>query len=114
MYIVERCASGILDISKSRFIHKLNKLSETYKKDELGRNHWMVETRKQLYLNNYKRVEDIFLDNGKVDEAIEMYQSLHKYDEAIRIAEKYRHSNVNRSFHKIDRRNEVRLFQILD
>ena len=35
---------------------------------------------------NFKMAESILLEQGYVDEAIEMYQELHKWDEAIAVA----------------------------
>ena len=35
---------------------------------------------------NFKLAESILLEHGYVDEAIEMYQELHKWDEAIAVA----------------------------
>ena len=35
----------------------------------------------------FKLAETILLEQGHVDEAIEMYQELHKWDEAIAVAE---------------------------
>ena len=36
---------------------------------------------------NFKMAESILLEQGYVDEAIEMYQDLHKWDEAIAVAQ---------------------------
>jgi intraflagellar transport protein 172 len=36
---------------------------------------------------NFKMAETILLEQGHIDEAIEMYQELHKWDEAIAVAE---------------------------
>jgi len=36
---------------------------------------------------NFKMAESILLEQGYVDEAIEMYQELHKWDEAIAVAQ---------------------------
>ena len=35
---------------------------------------------------NFKLAESILLEHGYVDEAIEIYQELHKWDEAIAVA----------------------------
>ena len=35
----------------------------------------------------FKLAETILLEQGHVDDAIEMYQELHKWDEAIAVAE---------------------------
>lgn len=42
----------------------------------------------------FHRAEAILLDNNEIEEAMEMYQELHKWDESIKIAEKKNHSDV--------------------
>ncbi len=36
---------------------------------------------------NFRLAESIYLENNQLDEAIEMYQSLYRWDDAIEIAE---------------------------
>lgn len=43
----------------------------------------------------FHRAESILLENNEVEEAMEMYQELHKWDETIKIAEKKSHPDVN-------------------
>ena len=35
----------------------------------------------------YKMAESIYLEQNNIDEAMEMYQEMHKWDEAIEVAE---------------------------
>lgn len=45
---------------------------------------------------NFKAAESIFLENQAVNEAIEMYQNIYKWDEAIDIAEAKNHPNLDK------------------
>lgn len=47
----------------------------------------MVRAKLAILDKNFKTAENILLEQGHVDEAIEMYQELHKWDEAIAVAE---------------------------
>jgi intraflagellar transport protein 172 len=42
----------------------------------------------------FPQAEALFLDHDEVDEAMEMYIELHKWDESIKIAEKKNHPDV--------------------
>ena len=42
----------------------------------------------------FHRAEDILLQNDEVEEAMAMYQELHRWDESIKIAEKKNHPDV--------------------
>jgi putative ubiquitin-RnfH superfamily antitoxin RatB of RatAB toxin-antitoxin module len=63
---------------------------------------------------NYKLAESIFLENQAINEAIEMYQSIYKWDEAIDVAE----AKVN-IYRKLETKqfsvksNRIRLFRII-
>ena len=45
-----------------------------------------VQAKLAVLDKNFKLAESILLEHGYVDEAIEMYQELHKWDEAIAVA----------------------------
>ncbi|KAK2546717.1 Intraflagellar transport protein 172-like protein [Acropora cervicornis] len=51
-----------------------------------GTNHVRVRAKLAVLDKNFKLAESILLEHGYVDEAIEMYQELHKWDEAIAVA----------------------------
>ena len=52
-----------------------------------GTNHVKVRAKLAVLDKNFKMAESILLEQGYVDEAIEMYQDLHKWDEAIAVAQ---------------------------
>ncbi|KAF1773853.1 WD40/YVTN repeat-like-containing domain [Phytophthora cactorum] len=90
--IAERCAAALGDVARSRYLRKLNKL-DWQEKDRLnGLAHWKVRARLAVLKNDYRSAEHLLLAQGQVDEAIEMYQHLHKWEDAIRVAEAKNHS----------------------
>ena len=52
-----------------------------------GTNHVRVRAKLAVLDKNFKLAETILLEQGYVDEAIEMYQELHKWDEAIAVGQ---------------------------
>ena len=61
----------------------------------------MVRAKLAILDKNFKTAESILLEQGHVDEAIEMYQELHKWDEAIAVAEAkvgYKDSVIHSAF----------------
>lgn len=61
-----------------------------------AREPYVVKARIAQLDKNFKSAESIFLENQAINEAIEMYQSLYKWEEAIDVAEaKVVHSDSN-------------------
>lgn len=91
--IAERCAAALGDLARSRYLRKVNKLDalERNKFDD-GVAHWRVRARLALLKNDFRSAEHLLLSQAQVDEAIEMYQHLHKWEDAIRVAEAKNHS----------------------
>merc|ERR1711871_1144903 len=56
-----------------------------------GQDHYMVRSRMALLRKDLRSAEEELLNQGKVEECIEMYQNLSKYSDAIRVAEQTRH-----------------------
>ena len=49
--------------------------------------HPAVRAQLAVFEKQFKLAESIYLEQGQVDEAMEMYQELHKWDESLAIAE---------------------------
>ena len=56
--------------------------------------HWAVRSMLAQLRGDYTRAERVFVKQGQVDEAIEMYQTLHRWDDAIKVAEQASHPDV--------------------
>ena len=52
-----------------------------------GFDDYKVRARMAIMDHNFKLAESIYLEQNNVEEAMEMYQELHKWDEAIEVAE---------------------------
>ena len=91
--IAQRCAAAVGDVARARFLGNVNDMR--YKAElENGMNggdHFMVRSKMSLLQKDLAGAEEELLNQGKVDECIEMYQNLSKYDAAIRVAEQTRH-----------------------
>ncbi|XP_015754892.1 PREDICTED: intraflagellar transport protein 172 homolog [Acropora digitifera] len=88
LHIAERCFAALGDVSKAKALQQINKIAEQ-SAEEMGgdgTNHVRVRAKLAVLDKNFKLAESILLEHGYVDEAIEMYQELHKWDEAIAVA----------------------------
>lgn len=89
LHVAERCYAALGDVSKARYLHKLVSIqdyaSENY--DGNGANHYMVRAKLAVLDKQFKRAEAVLLEQGQVETAMEMYQELHRWDEAIQVAE---------------------------
>ncbi|MPC28982.1 Intraflagellar transport protein 172 [Portunus trituberculatus] len=56
--------------------------------------HYEVQARLAILEQQFKTAESIYLDNNQLDAAMEMYQDLHKWDEAVQLAEIKGHPDV--------------------
>ncbi|KAF0719234.1 hypothetical protein AaE_010489, partial [Aphanomyces astaci] len=94
--IAERCVAALGDVCRCRYLRKVNKV-DWMEKGRMGEGmvHWKVRSKLAQLKNDYRSAEHILLSQGQVDEAIEMYQILHKWEDAIRVAEAKNHSAID-------------------
>merc|ERR1719183_477252 len=59
-----------------------------------GSQYFMAQAKMAILAKQFQRAEAILLDHNELDEALAMYQELHKYDESIRLAERKKHPKV--------------------
>eukprot|EP01015_Nassula_variabilis_P036085 TRINITY_DN9229_c0_g2_i1.p1 TRINITY_DN9229_c0_g2~~TRINITY_DN9229_c0_g2_i1.p1 ORF type:complete len:152 (-),score=52.15 TRINITY_DN9229_c0_g2_i1:61-516(-) len=59
-----------------------------------GLDYYKVQARLAMLEKQFYRAEAILLDHNEVEEAMEMYQELHKWDDSIKIAEKRNHPDA--------------------
>ena len=48
-----------------------------------------------MLAKHFQQAEAILVDQGELDQALAMYQTLHKFDDSIRLAERKNHPQVN-------------------
>ncbi|KAK7085982.1 hypothetical protein SK128_023173 [Halocaridina rubra] len=97
LYIAERCYAALGDVSKVRYLQGVNKIREQIQEatGEDGVEHYEVQARLAILDKQFKRAEGIYLDYNNLDSAMEMYQLLLKWDEAVQLAEIKGHHDVD-------------------
>ena len=90
----ERCFAALGNIAKSRLRASKRTLLAFQKTGQDGMQHWAVRSMLAQLRGDYTRAERIFVKQGQVEEAIEMYQTLHRWDDAIKVAEQASHPEV--------------------
>ena len=82
--VAERCFAALGDVSKAQYLHQVNLLVQRHGGDA---QHYQVTALVALLQADVKKAEGILLQHGAVAEAIAMYQSLHRWEEALQVAE---------------------------
>jgi len=91
----ERCFAALGDVSKARFIRQLNDLIDQISTTGMdGANHPLVRAKLAVLNKKFKEAEGIYLEQGMVDLAMEMYQELHKWDDSLEIAARKGHPEL--------------------
>ena len=95
--VAERCFAALGNVAKSRYLHKINKLSEKHHEEtgQAGIGYYIVQAKLAMLDKQYHRAEAILLENNDLEEAMAMYRELHRWDELISIAEKRKHPKLN-------------------
>ncbi|EAY11272.1 selective LIM binding factor, putative [Trichomonas vaginalis G3] len=80
--VAEISYSKLGDLSRARFLHKLNKLIE-----KNGLSNCQVQARIAMLQSNYKQAEYCLIEHDQLDDAINMYKSMHMWNELLDLAE---------------------------
>ncbi|XP_029847708.3 intraflagellar transport protein 172 homolog [Ixodes scapularis] len=96
--VAERCFSALGDVAKAQYLGDVMRLQEDASRETggEGQNHYEVRARMAMLDKQFKLAENIYLEQNKVDEAMDMYRKLHKWDEMIQLAETKNHPNVEK------------------
>ena len=90
IYISIRCFAAIGDISKVRYLQKVQ-WKQICHEEETGQDgSENIESKALLaQLNNdFARAEQLYLENGQADAAIDMYVRINQWNDAIRVTER--------------------------
>ncbi|XP_034856689.1 intraflagellar transport protein 172 homolog isoform X2 [Mirounga angustirostris] len=89
LHIAERCFSALGHVAKARFLHETNEIADQVSREYGGEgtDFYQVRARLAMLEKNYKLAEMIFLEQNAVEEAMDMYQELHRWDECIAVAQ---------------------------
>lgn len=94
--IAQRCAGAIGDVALSKYLGEILSVKKKAE-DEMGirgMDHYLVRSKLALLNKDIKGAEIELINQGRVDDCIDMYQKLFKHDAAIRVAEQTRHPDA--------------------
>lgn len=74
--------SHLGDLSRAKFLHKLNKLVA-----EHGIGNSLVQARISMLQSNFKQAEYCLIEHDQLDAALNMYRSMHMWNELLDLAE---------------------------
>ena len=89
--IAERCYAAVGSYSKANYIKKIQKDME---KQKLNPDHPLIVARLLILDKQFNNAETLLLKNNLLDETIEILNELQKWDESVKIAEKYAHPEI--------------------
>uniref|UniRef100_A0A3Q1FCG1 Intraflagellar transport 172 n=1 Tax=Acanthochromis polyacanthus TaxID=80966 RepID=A0A3Q1FCG1_9TELE len=97
LHIAERCFAALGDVSTVRFLHQTNQIADKVSQDmgEDGTSFYQVQAHVAMLDKNFKLAEMHYTEQNAVEEAIEMYQELHMWDDCIAVAEAKGHTELN-------------------
>ncbi|OUC47010.1 putative WD domain, G-beta repeat protein, partial [Trichinella nativa] len=81
---LQRCFAAVVDIPRLQFItHTRNMVN----KEEDETKNYQIEARMALMQHDFGKVANIYLEHNAIKEAVELFISLYKWEEAIQLAE---------------------------
>ncbi|KAM3602576.1 uncharacterized protein V6R79_006682 [Siganus canaliculatus] len=105
LHIAERCFAALGDVSTARFLRQTNQIADSVSEETGGDGaaHFQVQARVAMLDKNFRLAEMHYMEQNAIDEAIEMYQELHMWDDSIALAESKNHPELDtlrRSYHQ--------------
>ncbi|KAM6915750.1 intraflagellar transport protein 172 homolog [Xenentodon cancila] len=97
LHIAERCFAALGDVSVVRYLHQTNQIADkiSQEMEEDGTAYYQVQAHVAMLDKNFKLAEMHYMEQNAIDEAIEMYQMLHMWDDCIAVAEGKGHPELN-------------------
>ncbi|KAL5965213.1 hypothetical protein TSMEX_007033 [Taenia solium] len=83
LLVAERCYAALGLPSKAQYLQVTRNIAE----QEGDPNHYKVQTRLHILAGDLELAEAIFLEHNAVDEAINMYTEMRRYEKALEVAE---------------------------
>eukprot|EP00667_Euglena_gracilis_P000220 EG_transcript_220 len=104
LLIAERCFAALGDVAKAKALNHINQLAEKAR-EEHHRNYgsdtydgyanYLVRAEIHVLNKDFKTAERVLLEQGKVNEALEMWDELWKFEESIAVAEANHHPEAD-------------------
>ena len=97
LQIAERCYAALGDVSKAKYLRETLNIGEAAADNYGGDGLDTPDVWARLYIldKQFRAAEGIFLEQNDLDAAIEMYQRLHMWDEALNLAESKGHPQLD-------------------
>ncbi|KHJ47184.1 WD domain, G-beta repeat protein [Trichuris suis] len=94
--VAQRCFAATRDVPRVRYILETKNLAARLSDGAVnkGLEHYRVRARIALMRKDFAAAVQFYLNENALDEALEMYLSLHKWEDAIDLAEKQRYSEL--------------------
>ncbi|KAK9871476.1 hypothetical protein WA026_012850 [Henosepilachna vigintioctopunctata] len=88
LYLAERCQAALGNIACAHYLHETALIGEKYAEhfNDYSENSPDVLARLSIMEGDLSTAENIYLEQGDIEGALEMYKKLFKWDEAIRLA----------------------------
>ncbi|XP_065179819.1 intraflagellar transport protein 172 homolog [Sycon ciliatum] len=96
--VARRCFAAMGDIDQVEYIDKVLATAEAAAIEQGGGDgmqHYDVQARLAVMGGHYQLAENLYLTQGRVDEAMQMYRSVHKWDESLAVAERESHPELD-------------------
>ncbi len=90
LIIAQRCYAAIGSYSKANYIKKVMKIQEK----SGGTENPLIEAKLLILDKQFNNAENLLLKNNLLDEAMEILNELQKWDESLKLAEKYNHPEI--------------------
>ncbi|XP_075940815.1 intraflagellar transport protein 172 homolog [Anarhichas minor] len=97
LHIAERCFAALGDVSTLRFLNQTNQIADKVSQEMGGDGtaFFQVQAHVAMLDKNFKLAEMHYMEQNSIDEAIEMYQELHMWDDCIAVAEAKGHPELD-------------------
>nr|CAD7394030.1 unnamed protein product [Timema cristinae] len=94
--VAERCYAALGDVARTNFLRETISIKDQYAKDNGTDGNDCPEVWAQMALLNkqFKEAESIYLEQNQLERALDMYRRLHKWDEALALAEMKGHPRL--------------------
>lgn len=91
--VAERCYAALGDVAKSSYYKKINDIVR-----EEGAEDYRIQAKLAILNKHFQKAEAILLDHNQLEEAMAMYQEVHRWDESIKLAERCKHQDAKEYF----------------
>ncbi|KAF7269422.1 hypothetical protein GWI33_017527 [Rhynchophorus ferrugineus] len=96
LLLAERCFSALGDISSAYFLQETTRIGqELAKQNDNSSNSPQIWARLSILYGDLNTAENIYLEQGNLENALDMYKKLHKWDDALRLAEQRGYEHID-------------------